>query len=187
MDNWQTSMRKSAAIMQQACPIFSKMLNDENLKIMQIEKIDHEVCKHLDVFCGMDYFTVRSNGLTHGVAWRCQWVDAGKEFNSFTIRKTRESGVPTEYEKRKKAIQIKALYPHYTAHAFVDKRTNEIISLGLSTTEEVFRYLETEPNIKIKHTHQDQDGQADFWVIYWADMQMCGYKILTYKQNTGIN
>lgn len=187
MDDWQESMRKSAAVVQQAQPIFQKMFNDRDLRIMQVEKKEDEVCQHLDATCGIDYLTIRSSGLTHGVSWRCQWVDSGKAYNSFTVRKTRESGAPTEYEKRKNAIERKAVYPYYAAQAFVDKNTNEIISLGLSTTEEILRYIETEKDVKIQHTKKDQNGQAEFWVIYWTDMETFNYKIITYKQSTGIN
>ena len=186
MDNWQESMEKSSAVIQQAMPVFREMLNDSNLKILQVEKTDNEVWKHLDTGCGIDYLSIRSNGITRGIAWRAQWVDAGKEYNSFTVRRSRETGTETEFEKRKKAIEKKGIYPHYAAQAFIDKKTGEILSLALSTTNDILKFIETETKVSIRKTGAEQNGQADFYVIYWTDMKAYGYNILVYRKNIGI-
>ena len=98
-------MRKSMAFVDKAKPIIAKLLKGG--EIMQVEGDDNEVCKMLDMTCGTDYFQVyNSLGLAWGVASRVQSINiGGRPFNTFTVRKARESGVETEYEKRKRAIE----------------------------------------------------------------------------------
>lgn len=184
---WVTDMKKSTVIARQALPIFKMIFDDKDLQILQVEEKNEEVCRMLDRLCGIDYFLLKSNRQTYGVAWRCQWVEPGKEYNSFTIRKSRDSGIETEYEKRKKAIAQESIYPYYVAQAFVNKYTNEIISLAVTTTKDELEYLDN-PNTlhEVRHTGADQIGQAEFYVIYWIDMRLFGYPIRIYKQNYGL-
>ena len=186
-EKWMQDMAKSSAVIKQALPILRDMLNDRKLNLMPVEGKEEEVCKMLDKTCGIDYFVLRSDSETFGVAWRCQWVEPGKEYNSFTVRKSRETGAATEFEKRKNAVKNKSIYPYYVCQAFVNMYTNEIISLGLTTTETELDYIVNPITIKeIRHTGKEQDGQAEFYVLYWCDMRVFGYDVIVYKQNIGL-
>ena len=182
---WIDDLKKSAAVIKQATPILKNMLNDQNLTIKQVEGKDEEICQILDQTCGMDYLIVCKDGQTFGVAWRCQWVEPGKEYNSFTVRKTRDSGTPTEYEKRAKAIQHDALYPRYVVQAFVNQYTNEILSMAITTTKAQLEFIEKE-DPPTRHTGKNQHGQAEFYVLWWVDMRLFGYDIVVYKAAEGI-
>lgn len=184
---WLQDLKKSTVVAKQALPIFRMIFNDPELQIMQVEEKDEEICKMLDRSCGIDYFFLKSNKQTYGVSWRCQWVEPGKEYNSFTIRKSRDSGTETEYEKRKKALELESVYPYYVTQAFVNKYTNEIISLAVTTTKDELDYLDN-PNTfhDVRHTGADQVGQAEFYVLYWVDMRLFGYPIRIYKKDYGL-
>lgn len=187
-EQWKQDMRWSASIAKQSLSIFRDMLHDRNLQIMQVEGKDEEVCQMLDALCGIDYFLLKSDKQTFGVAWRCQRVEPGKEFNSFTIRKSRDSRTKTEYEKRKQAIKQKGIYPFYVAQAFVNKNNNEIISMAITTTEDELAFLDNPLSYKeVRHTGKDQIGQSEFYVLYWVDMRLFGYNVIVYKNGVGIS
>lgn len=184
-ERWLEDLKKSANIIKSATPILQEIFEDPYLTIMQVEGKDEEVCQVLDKTCGIDYLALTHNGQSFGVAWRCQWVEENKEYNTFTMRKSRDTGASTEYEKRLKAIQDKAVYPHYVVQTFADKTTNEILSLALTTTESLLDYIAKEKPT-VKHTGKAQTGQASFFVIDWFLMNLYGYEITIYDHKTGI-
>lgn len=118
---------------------------------------------NLDIQAGIDAWQVHQELGIRGIASRVQWGD--KAWNTFTVRKSRASGVKTEYEKRLAAITGSGgwLYPHLTVQAYVSKRggTGRLLSVGVIETAELFTYLENAPE------RVNKDGQSSFAYYEW--------------------
>ena len=166
---------------ERAKPIISTLLHGGEIKA--VEGKDEEICKILDLTCGTDYFQVYSDkGLVLGVGSRFQSIKSGcKPFNTFTIRKERESGNITEFEKRKYAIKHQGIYPFFTMHGYYDETTREILSLAIAKTVDIWDCIE-KGYCKEKHTGQNQIGQAVFYCIDWIEFKRKGYKLLKYER-----
>ena len=168
-------MRKSMAFVDKARPIIAGLLNGGY--ILSVEGDDNKVCKMLDMTCGTDYFQVYENsGLVFGIASRFQY---GKNWASFTVRKARQSGAVTEYEKRKKAIERGGIYPFLTMQAYIDENSGEVNGLAITKTTDLMRFVDAGMAYE-QHTRQDKIGQAAFYVAYWDKMQSAGYTVLIY-------
>lgn len=172
-----SDMRTSMDYLVKAEPVIKQLLNGG--EILPVEGSDDEVCKMLDLTCGIDYFHVYSNGLTWGIASRMQ-PNCSKGWNTFTVRMKRESGAKTEYEKRKFAIDHNGEYPFLTMQGYFD-RNNNVISLAIAKTVDVMNCVENDIGY-YRHTGQDKTGQAEFYVIPWDKMKQAGYKVLIYER-----
>lgn len=133
------------------------------LKYISIEgQASDALYQMFDMQCGIDVWCYNKFG-ARGLASRIQV--SSKSWRSFTIRKSRKSGAITEYEKRKKAISENWLYPYYTMQAYINK-SEVLLEFAICKTEELIKYIE-EGNATIKETNPNQQGQAEFYVIYW--------------------
>lgn len=123
-----SDMRRSMNRVERARPIIANLLNGG--EIIPVEGDDNEVCKLLDMTCGTDYLQAyKDKGLVWGVASRIQTVKRGfKPYNTFTVRKARETGATTEYEKRAYAIKHGGVYPFLTMQAYVDENDDFCLS-----------------------------------------------------------
>lgn len=89
-------------------PVVEKLL--EGWELMAVESRKDEVSLMLDMSCGIDYLLYsEKSSLVLGVSSRVQY---GENYQTFTVRKSRESGALTEYEKRNQAILHGGLYPY---------------------------------------------------------------------------
>jgi hypothetical protein len=174
-------MRQSMNRVERARPIIAELLNGG--EIIPGEGDDNEVCKLLDMTCGTDYLQAyKDKGLVWGVASRIQIVRKGmKPYNTFTVRKARESGVSTEYEKRAYAIEHGGVYPFLTMQAYVDENEN-FLSVGIAKTTDVMEFVE-KGYARQNHTGKHQIGQAAFYVCRWDEMASKGYKVLIWQMN----
>lgn len=164
-------MRTSMACVDMARPVISKLLRGG--RILPVEGSDDEVCKMLDVTCGTDYFQVYDkSGLVYGVASRVQYT---KNYRSFTIRKARQSGVETEFEKRKRAVERGGIYPVLTMQMYTDGQ--KIHGLAIVKTVDLIAFVDRGCAVERK-TGTDKVGQASFYVCYWDDMRKAGYNVL---------
>lgn len=165
-------MRESMAWLEQAKPIIARLLNGG--VTVPVEGDDNQVCKILDMTCGTDYIHVYAErGLVVGVASRIQ--DMGKNWRTFTVRKERDSGAKTEFEKRKYAIQKGGIYPLLTMQGYVVN--GKIDGIAIVKTVDLMRYVD-EGHATIRHTGADQNGQASFFVCPWDDMRKHGIRVL---------
>lgn len=184
--NFLDDMHKAMLYVDKARPVISKLLNGGEL--LAVEGTDDHVCLMLDTTCGTDYFQVyKQRGLVWGIASRMQEIDTGrfaKPFNTFTVRKARASGAVTEYEKRRLAIQNGGVYPYLTMQGYVDKNSGELMSLGIAKTTDVMDFVD-KGLAAVKHTGQEQIGQAQFYVVGWDKFRDAGYTIKTYV-NKGV-
>lgn len=130
-----------------------------------------EVRRHLDVLAGIDAYQRWLYGM-RGIASRVQYT----HFDSFTIRLSRPGyGGPSEYDKRLYAITHKdegILYPYWTIQAYIDKENNDIISIGVAKTEELFLYVERLSHqiirwhSKVRTTYSGETFIPIFWHEY---------------------
>ena len=181
MNDFRTDMHNSIEILRKATPVIMQLLNITNGKIIDVENQDNEACNHLDMHCGIDYLAYfKTNDWTRGIAWRAQ--PAEKPYNTFTIRKSRDTGTTTEFEKRKSAIENNALYPHYVVQAYYNSN-KELTSIGISTTKDVIDCIE-KGYYRTLHTHADKIGQAEFYVVSWDDLKDNGYNIIQWAKES---
>lgn len=164
-------MSASVCRLMKAKPIIKKMLGGGD--IVQVEEIDNEVCAMLDRSLGIDYFQVyEDKGKQPGFAWGlASRFQVGKSWDTFTIRKERESGASTEYDKRKKAIDKNGVYPYLTVQGYVsDDGLEEIKSMAIARTKDIFECIDADL-CSTNHTRRNQIGQAGFFVVKWDDMK----------------
>lgn len=179
----EKDMSKSIETMKKAMLIIQKLFQHQNLSIVPVEGVNAEACITLDTRSGIDYLVVNDrDGHVYGVAWRAQ-PDNNKHYQTFTIRKSRDSGAATEFEKRKDAIKKNALHPRYTMQAYTDPESGKIVRLALTTTESLIRFIENE-DPAVRHTHSDKIGQAEFYIVSWLDMKKKGYYIAIYDNDS---
>ena len=160
-------------VMEKIKPIVEKILPGWNL--IQVEGNTNEVCKFLDISCGIDYLLRNdNNGFTYGVASRVQY---GVNYRTVTVRKERESGVLTEFQKRNQAISIGAIYPQYSMQAYI---VDENVSgLAIVKTIDLMNFIE-KGFAETRRTNMDKIGQAEFYTCEWDKIKVCGYRVLEY-------
>ena len=178
-------MRYSLNQVEKASPIIKQLLGGGEIK--PVEGNDNDICLMLDQNCGIDYFQTYGkdhnlNGITWGVGSRFQKIPSGcKPYNTFTVRKERESGARTEYQKRCLAIKYNGIYPYLTMHGYYDSDTGEILSLAIAKTENIFDVID-QGYYRILRTGFDQFGQAYFYAIDWETVKRLGYPVKIYKK-----
>ena len=132
-----------------------------------------EMTRRLDMLSGIDSWAIKEpDGIT-GIASRVQW--GWKPFNTFTIRKSRLSGVSTELEKRQRAIESNGqyLYPYWTVQAYLTQVHGQLLTIGMARTMDVVEIITKYPN-KERPT---KDGGAVFGYCEWDMMQFEGYDV----------
>lgn len=155
----------------------------ENCEIRPVETITEiEFAKELDQYAGIDAWILNYKKGMRGLASRIQWPNrekwnqkkinsfVRKPPNSFTIRKSRASGVDTEFAKRLFAIQNDWEYPYYTVHAYVSHRSNKgrLLSVACCKTKDLILYIdEGRQSIEWAIKTVKKKGSATFYVVYW--------------------
>lgn len=126
-------------------------------EIFSTERHENRREKDLD-FAGIDGFFVTVDGWQYFFASRVQF---GKNFETFTIRRSRPRGATTEYDKILHARQIQAPVPTFHVQTFVSED-------GLSA---VVGIVETVDLLKYIGEHQDQWRTAPtgetFYFVPW--------------------
>lgn len=122
-----------------------------------------------DVYAGIDAYRVSGMQEMDGIAVR---VQGGKCWRTFTVRRSRDSGAMTEYEKRRSAIENGHLYPKYTLQAYVDG--GGLRELAVALTAELMEYIGRFAPL-VRHTGGGEVGQASFFVVPWRDVALKGY------------
>ena len=176
---WQEDMIKSAEVIHASKQLLKKMFDCTTFEIYSVEGDNSNACTVLDKDCGIDYI-LKINNVFYTAAWRSIFVKKGEQiFSTFTLRKNRESGKKTEYDKRKEAIENGSLYPHFHIQAHVDDETKKVLRLGIVKTKDLMNYIDTY-NPKLVINNRDQKGQTSFYSIEWSDMRDKNYNLTTY-------
>jgi len=132
-----------------------------------------DIAKQLDMLSGIDAWSIAPVGM-RGVALRIQ--TGQKNWHTFTIRKSRQSGAKTEFEKRKYAIENGYLYPFYTVQAYVTN-DNKLLAYAVARTQDIISAIE-KGVCYVNKTGAAQIGQAEFYVVDWHKFKDAGYKII---------
>ena len=168
-------MRLSMKYVEQAAPIVGLLMS--GWELLPVEGQSNEVCRLLDMECGIDYLLYSKDlGQVYGLASRVQY---GRNYRTFTVRKERESGAKTEYKKRTDAKDCGGLSPHYTMQAYV--KDGEINGLALVKTEDLLNFIE-KGLADEGRTGANKDGQATFYICDWDKLREAGYTVKEYSQ-----
>ncbi len=169
-DDFATSLKKTTSMFEEYVrPVAPYMMRGHLIPIEG--KADAELATMLDMHAGVDLFCL-DRDLIYGVASRIQVTQ--RPFNTFTVRKSRDSGAITEYEKRRASIGTGYMYPRITDQAYVSAPTGgRLLSMAVCLTEELIRYC-TDGHAFTRHTGAGQRGGAEFYVCNWYDMATRG-------------
>lgn len=138
-------------------------------EIYSAETSDNEVLRKVDVLSGVDLIVERKGHL-FGVASRVQF---GINYQTFTIRKQRQSGTKTELEKRIEAIKLGAIYPKWTLQMYCDEG-NDVLGLAVCLTSDLYDYVNNGGFTTTRHSDNK------FICIEWRDLAD-KYKLKTFN------
>ena len=127
-------------------------------KIYSTERHDNELAKVLDRNAGIDGFVVDRNGAIFAFASR---VQVGRNFQTFSIRRSRPSGKLTEFNKLANALQLK---PSYHVQTFVDA-DEQAATVALAETPDVIEQIYRNPN----QWRTTSDNET-FFFIPWRNL-----------------
>ena len=170
MDDFKTALKKSSVA-------FDQYFKEAVLKVFEgdfeiVEGVTkYKMAEVLDQLAGIDLWFFNTEKGVRGVANRIQFQ---KCWATFTIRKSRESGIKTEYEKRKYAIQNDWLYPILTLQGYIEKDVP--LCFAVAKTEDIIWMIDN-GHCFVKKTGTEQIGQAEFYVVKWSDMERLGKNI----------
>jgi len=121
-------------------PMIEEYLNGKIISVEEDNK-NSQICKVLDMDCGIDALIKYNTGNTTGLAIRVQ--PTKKNWRTFTTRLERMTHKPTEYDKRKSSIvNDGSLYPYYTIQIYTNKNITEVISFAIIKTTTLFERLD---------------------------------------------
>lgn len=151
-------------------------------ELIQTEAKDRELMRLCDVLAGIDAWQVRHNVGLRGIASRIQWCTPPlpRSYRTFTIRKSRDSGALTEYQKRLRALGDPEgwVYPHLTVQAYLELprgKGSPLLAAGVARTADVIRMIRDGREGRqytVKRT-----GNATFYVVEWAAMRRSDKKV----------
>lgn len=129
----------------------------------------------LDNYSGIDHWQVKpQDGQIRGLASRVQW---GEDWRTFTVRFSRPSGVPTEYHKRMAALHAKDegwLFPALTAQAYLTKRAEQLLSVAIVTTADLYAFLES---YNLENNKRTTSSGEEFLWLPWDWLRVSGVNI----------
>ena len=175
-DFTKTMLQMQECYREVVLPAVKKLLKS-HWQIISVETEKPEIAKWLDVYGGCDWLLLdKEKSIIYGVASRIQFAE--KSFDTFTVRFKRDNNAPTEYEKRKEAIKSAGIYPKYTFQAYVSKEM-QVLGMAMMFTSDLLKFIEKKSSV-IKHTGEEQIGQASFIACKWEDIYKAGYPISIY-------
>jgi hypothetical protein len=131
----------------------------------------------LDVIAGIDAY-LREPGALRGMALRTQRTQRDCNYCTFTVRETRPNGSLTEYAKRREAIKRRnegVLYPWWTIQAYLSKAGDQVLSIGVARTVELYEFIEQ--SRQPLDQKRASNGGETFFCVKWDDY---GRNLFTY-------
>lgn len=141
---------------------FINSMTKDGKELIEIESTDNNILQMFDKFSGVDAIQITKDNQIRGVAMRVQY---GNAWNTFTIRYKRTSGAKTEYEKRVEALKNEKAYPHLTVQCYLSNDGNEILSVGIIRTRDLYEQIEKYPHIR-NFRKAGEDGNIFLWVSF---------------------
>lgn len=129
----------------------------------------------LDELAGIDYWVIDTDNGMRGIASR---VQNQSDWSTFTVRHERPSGVDTELQKRKKAIDEGYLYPYWTIQAYTPRDRFE--NVARCQTQALIDYIRL--GTKGKHYKEKETKTGEkFYTVHWEDLER-KYEVRYYNQ-----
>jgi hypothetical protein len=160
----------SALFVEKVWPIVRKHFGGGELLLME-GRPDMELARLLDMRAGIDGWHLMQNGGIRGIASRIQKGE--KVWATFTVRKSRQSGAETEFQKRRDAILSNngQIYPHLTVQAYTRTVTGPIMAAAVCKTSDLIDFIER-GLAAVRPT-----CNAEFYVCPWDTMKHEGYDV----------
>lgn len=177
--NEVVALHDFVAALTKSSELFEKLLKKELIKVLggEFEVVEGVTVdwfkKQLDMISGIDVWHIDDAKGIRGIASRIQ--SDGVNWHTFTVRKSRDNGSKTEYEKKCKAIESGYLYPYLTTQAYATK-DDVLLSFAIARTKDIFKMI-SGGYYKTQHTKKDQIGQAGFYAVDWYEMKDFGFGI----------
>lgn len=138
-----------------------------------------EMSQKFDTISGIDFWQMMGDekGI-RGIASRCQPI--GKNYHTFTIRKSLRSGRETEFHKRMRAIDgdIEGLlYPAITVQAYLDSYDGPALSIGYIKTRDLFHAVR---GLSFPEIRNGMDGNT-FIAVDWYRLRQLGYNVRVWE------
>lgn len=143
-------------------------------KIIQVEGLSNTQAECFDRVAGIDMLLV-GDGWSKGIAGRRQ---PGKNWNTFTIRRTIGASHNTEYKKKRYAIENGCLYPSITVHAYMNNYVGAV-DFAIASTVDIFECIKDNPD---KWVDVRDGGAGTMYVVEWRYMQQRGMDIRIYHK-----
>ena len=135
-------------------------------RVVQTEGTD-ETGLLLDCRAGIDALLLHPDYGVFGIALRIQY---DKNYETFTVRKKRESYHKTEFDKNKLAHMQHGITPKFTVQAYIDRANQKLLGGAVALTEDLILCIEN-GLCETRHTGRDQIGQASFYAIDWRTLE----------------
>lgn len=125
---------------------------------------DNELRTLFDVTSGIDAWQIIDGQGMYGVASRVQ--PSGFDWSTFTVRKSRDSGSRTEWDKLRNAVYSKdgRLYPKWFVQAYMSKDNSELVACAAIKTAELVCHIDW----FCQEEHDTRrTSNATFWMVGW--------------------
>ena len=165
--------------------LFEKYIQPRFLQLLPgemypVEGEVHPTLRMLDMTGGVDYFHVsKKTGCIRGFASRNQWCD--RNWATFTVRETRESGARTELAKRRAAALHKGISPALTLQSYFSHQRG-LLGFAIAREDDILSLIDKGFCTR-KTTQQGQIGQATFAVVEWRDLIRLTRPLMIYDRS----
>jgi len=159
-------------------PVIAPMIGGGQLKPVE-GNAEKGLEQNLDILAGIDGFQLlERQGVMRSIATRVQWIPPQRSaYRTFTIRKSRPNGAKTELEKRLHSIEYRDLgylYPHLTIQAYVRESTEELLSVGIIRTIDLFACVRDHPS---NETNRAGNGGEVFEIYRFDYLRRHGFPV----------
>ena len=151
---------------------------DTGGRFVAVEGRVDEVAKLLDTNAGIDALFIDKLGLIHGVAVRVQFTD--RSWDTFSVRCERDSGNPTEYDKRVAALKARAMVPHMTFQGYASKAGSTALSAAWVSTVHLFELLGDQEFMRTHSRRMNMQDGNSFYYALWDELRTRGASIRTW-------
>jgi len=180
---WKDDLKNSIKdFRDQVVPVIERWSDGRNVSVEAVT--DDEMAEELDQTAGVDSWNVKHDDIVRGVASRVQYVvnlPYDTPPDTFTIRKERQSGAKTEFEKRLHAIRKGGLYPHWTTQAYLDEERGQLLSIGRVRTKDLIQYIEDGSTDKNDYRVYEPKHEASFYAVKWWRLEDIGIGVRAHK------
>jgi hypothetical protein len=180
---WQEDLEDSSIdFREKVAPVLEDWANSRSVSVEAVT--DSEMAEELDQTAGVDSWNIKHDEIVRGVASRVQYLSRtpfDKPPDTFTVRKERQSGAQTEFEKRLNAIRKGGLYPHWTTQAYLDKPRGELLSVGRIRTDDLIEHINSGSELDNDFNVIRPPGEASFFAVSWWRLDDLGIGVRTFK------